>query len=197
MLDTGHTEPRIYVACLASYNNGIMHGRWIDASADVDEMQEQVDEILRASPCPNVTVEHPETGEEVRSAEEFAIHDFDGLPSTLGEYCGLQAVADYTEFIEAVEEAAGADAADLAHAMVENWHSVDQASTEIDNFAGIFSTFREYADEAADELIACHTADGTAPQMLINYFDYESYARDLAHDMTVLDMPSGVAIFHA
>jgi hypothetical protein len=23
--------PKIYVACLASYNNGILHGKWIDA----------------------------------------------------------------------------------------------------------------------------------------------------------------------
>jgi Antirestriction protein (ArdA) len=25
------TEPRIYVACLAAYNNGYLHGAWIDA----------------------------------------------------------------------------------------------------------------------------------------------------------------------
>ena len=28
-----HTEPpRIYVACLAAYNNGILHGAWIEAT---------------------------------------------------------------------------------------------------------------------------------------------------------------------
>jgi antirestriction protein len=26
------TEPRIYVACLAAYNNGNLHGAWIDAT---------------------------------------------------------------------------------------------------------------------------------------------------------------------
>lgn len=26
---------RFYAACLASYNNGVLHGRWIDASSDV------------------------------------------------------------------------------------------------------------------------------------------------------------------
>lgn len=26
--------PRIYVACLAAYNNGSLHGRWIDADQD-------------------------------------------------------------------------------------------------------------------------------------------------------------------
>lgn len=46
MFDMTHT-PRIYVACLASYNNGRMHGEWIDATADADEMQAEVDRILR------------------------------------------------------------------------------------------------------------------------------------------------------
>lgn len=28
------SDNRIYVACLASYNNGVLHGKWIDATAD-------------------------------------------------------------------------------------------------------------------------------------------------------------------
>lgn len=215
------TTPRFYAACLASYNNGALHGVWIDASTDTDEMQEQVDAMLRASKFPNVTVDCPRCEGDgtvdaidaddtdpptctrcngkgtVPSAEEIAIHDYDGLPSTLGEYASLQDIADYVEFIEAVEETGTADPAELAQAMVENWHSVEYAKSEIDNYAGTFDTFREYADEAADEMIACHTADGNAPQMLINHFDYESFARDLAMEMTVLDVSDGVAIFHA
>ena len=27
-------EPRIYVACLAAYNNGHLHGAWIDAAQE-------------------------------------------------------------------------------------------------------------------------------------------------------------------
>ena len=27
-----NTKPRIYVACLAAYNNGILHGAWIEAT---------------------------------------------------------------------------------------------------------------------------------------------------------------------
>lgn len=212
--------PKIYVACLASYNNGVLHGRWIDASSDVDAMQEEVNAILRESKFPNVTVECVDcvgdgwvytdgsveretatcetckgTGT-VPSAEEFAIHDFDGLPSTLGEYCSLQEIADYVEFIEACEDMDSANAADLAAAMVENWHSVEDAKEAIDRFCGVFDTFRDYADDAADEMIACHSAGGTVPQALVNYFDYEAWARDLAMEMTVLDIPGGVAVFH-
>ncbi|MEO0467721.1 MAG: antirestriction protein ArdA, partial [Pseudomonadota bacterium] len=51
--------PRIYVACLAAYNNGRLHGRWIDAT-DPHEVWQQVSAMLAASPEPD--------------AEEWAIH---------------------------------------------------------------------------------------------------------------------------
>jgi len=54
--------PRIYVACLASYNNGVLHGAWIDAVQDADALQAEVATMLRASPYPNVTVDCPNCG---------------------------------------------------------------------------------------------------------------------------------------
>lgn len=33
---SGNT-PRIYAACLAAYNSGRLHGRWIDATQDPEE----------------------------------------------------------------------------------------------------------------------------------------------------------------
>ena len=53
---------RIYVADLAAYNAGYLHGVWIDASQDLEDIQAQVDTMLAASP--------------VKGAEEYAIHDF-------------------------------------------------------------------------------------------------------------------------
>jgi antirestriction protein len=47
---------RIYVACLASYNNGVLHGKWIDATSCADDMQAEINEMLRASKFPNVRV---------------------------------------------------------------------------------------------------------------------------------------------
>ena len=57
-------RPRIYVACLAAYNNGCLHGRWIEATTP-DEIWEQVRAMLADSPEPD--------------AEEWAIHDHDGF----------------------------------------------------------------------------------------------------------------------
>lgn len=52
-------DPRIYVACLAAYNNGYLHGAWLSANRDVDEIYAEIQEMLAKSPIEN--------------AEEFAI----------------------------------------------------------------------------------------------------------------------------
>ena len=56
-------KPKIYVACLASYNNGILHGNWIDADIGEDEINEEIQKVLKTSP--------------IEDAEEFAVHDYD------------------------------------------------------------------------------------------------------------------------
>ena len=65
--------PRIYVASLSDYNHGSLHGDWLDADSEPDELDSAIQVILDKSP----------TGE----AEEFAIFDFDGFgPWHLSEY---------------------------------------------------------------------------------------------------------------
>jgi antirestriction protein len=58
---------RIYVADLAAYNNGFLHGVWIDATEDVDAIHEKIAVMRAASP--------------VAGGEEYAIHDFEGFSS--------------------------------------------------------------------------------------------------------------------
>lgn len=197
---------KIYVACLASYNNGRLHGEWIDADSDADVMREEIARILRESPFPNVTVECPDCeGVDsadctickgkgvVPSAEEWAIHDYDGIPSTFSEYPDLQAIADFVELCEEWEGQIDSDdmAAIAAHIGAEY-----AAEMMRDNFCGIYDSFRDYADESADEMLACHDIKDDNP--LARYFDYESFARDLSFDMTTVELPSGkVAVFHS
>ncbi|KTD66898.1 antirestriction protein [Legionella steelei] len=38
--------PSIYVACLASYSNAILHGVWIDATQSEDDIMEEIWEML-------------------------------------------------------------------------------------------------------------------------------------------------------
>ena len=52
--------PRIYVACLAAYNNGHLHGRWITATFGEAHIHAETQAMLAASP--------------MSDAEEWAIH---------------------------------------------------------------------------------------------------------------------------
>jgi len=73
--------PRIWVASLADYNNGTLHGVWLNAAQDEAELQAAVDTMLAASPLT------AETGE---PAEEWAIHDFQGFgPLRIDEHGSL------------------------------------------------------------------------------------------------------------
>lgn len=179
--------PKIYVACLASYNNGILHGKWIEATSDPDEMRAEIAEMLRSSPCPNITL-----ADGTPSAEEWAIHDFEGLPSNLGEYTSLDTIA---EIVALTEDFSHIDESALM-AIIENFHDPDTARTELDeNFVGIYPSFKDYAYEVADETLNQYPG---LPDFVTNYFDYDAFARDLKHDCTVVDLPNhDVAIFYA
>ena len=43
-------QPKIYIADLAAYNNGYLHGEWVDATLEVEEIEEKIEEILANSP---------------------------------------------------------------------------------------------------------------------------------------------------
>lgn len=55
--------PCVYVACLAAYNNGKLHGQWIDCNQDTADIWAEIEEMLSNSPEPD--------------AEEWAVHDFE------------------------------------------------------------------------------------------------------------------------
>lgn len=59
-------RPAIYVATLNDYNNGILHGAWIDALLPTEEIERRIADVLTTSPTAL------RTGE---PAEEWAIHD--------------------------------------------------------------------------------------------------------------------------
>ena len=241
------TNIRFYAADLAAYNNGVLHGVWIDADTDVDVMQDEINAMLRKSPYPNVTVPDYEataraagwsddrnaampthkndvgywvkpgkydsdgeltgydnaelvcvgeglTALQVPSAEEWAMHDMEGLPKFFGEYSGLSAVADYMEL---AEEQGSIDSEDL-RAIVDDYGSVEDAKSALeDNFCGIYESFKDYAEETADEQMACYGKTKEV-EWLTRYFDYDAFARDLKMDMHTIELPSGdVAVFHA
>jgi antirestriction protein len=78
-------SPKIYVACLAAYNCGYLHGAWIDVSnATKGDIEAEIYNVLAQSPC--------------QQAEEWAIHDdedFGGI--RLSEYSSIDDVLSAVE----------------------------------------------------------------------------------------------------
>jgi antirestriction protein len=98
-------EPRIYVASLADYNAGRLHGRWLDATLTPEELQEGIQAMLARSPEP--------------VAEDWAIHDHDGFAGIrLDEFESLdtisrlgQGLAEHGPAFAGLVELLGADEA--------------------------------------------------------------------------------------
>ena len=163
------TEIRIYVACLAAYNNGVLHGLWIDALQGVDAIQEEVAAMLAASPIPN--------------AEEWAIHDyegFEGLP--LSEHQGFESVTQLAVFIH--------EHGLLGAKLLEYFGGdLDDASRAIEErYFGEYSSVADFTQESTDN---AHDI----PEALQFYIDYEAMARDWEiSDLLVIE--TGFEQFH-
>lgn len=172
---------KIYVACLAAYNAGRLHGEWIDATSDAAEMGEAIAAMLAKSPVPG--------------AEEYAIHDYDGFPD-MGEFPGLDAIAETAGLVDFVERVTDQVVSPAAFkAIADNWHGdARDIRDAFGRWVGLFDTWRDYADEIADLYIG--ETSGAAAEYVAQYFDYEYHAADLAHYYTVVETPDGVAVFH-
>jgi len=163
------TGPRIYVACLAAYNNGCLHGRWIDADQDKEAIQADVAAMLKASPIPG--------------AEEWAIHDYEGFEGAeLSEYSGIDRVVELAAFI-AEHGALGGKV--LAHFGGD----IDQAKDAFDDYAGRYRSLADYAQELTEE-----TTD--IPPTLVHYIDYEAIARDMELNGDVFTVELGFEDVH-
>lgn len=147
------TDTRIYVACLSSYNAGVLHGRWIDAAQDVDAIEAEIAEMLAES-------KH-------KPAEDWAIHDTDGLPD-IGEWECLERVSELACAIDVHGDA-----------VAEYWAYDEPPDGELldrftEAYCGQWDSERSYAEHLADE--GCF---GDIPPHLVAYIDYDAMARDL------------------
>ncbi len=145
--------PRIYVRCLASYNAGILHGEWIDAT-DADEIREAIQNMLSESREP--------------IAEEWAIHDYENFGSLhLSEFEDIDRVGELGAMIQehGAAFAAFANHVGVVHATEESFQ---------DAFCGEWESERAYAENLFDELYLHEVPEHTQ-----SYIDYDSFARDL------------------
>ena len=145
------TEPRIYIADLAAYNNGILHGIWVDATQDLDITQDDINAMLAASPEPN--------------AEEYAIHDYDDFAGyRISEYESLQTVHEVALLIE--------EHGELGAKLLDYYAEIADAQKAItEQYQGVFASLEDYARQFTE---SC----GEVLPNLEYYIDYKRMGRD-------------------
>ena len=151
-MKTTQTTPKVYVACLAAYNNGILHGSWIDANQDVESIHDAIKDMLASSPIAN--------------AEEWAIHDYEG-------FCGLR-LSEYESIEKVAEMAAMIEEHGEAWAKFAEYEGIEYATLERfeEAYAGEWNSEEDFAESLASETMEI-------PKHLEFYIDYEKLARDL------------------
>ncbi|WP_100480539.1 antirestriction protein ArdA [Mycobacteroides abscessus] len=166
--------PAIYVASLADYNNGKLHGAWIDAAREPEAIYTDINAMLAQSREEN--------------AEEFAIHDYDQFGTCrISEFDSIEKVSRIACGIKEHGEAFAA------------WADAYESDPEcLDDFSDVHLGHHEstqaFAEQMADDL--GYTDElAKLPESLRPYvhFDSAALARDmeLAGDIHVASNPSG------
>lgn len=161
--------PRIYVACLAAYNNGHLHGNWIDADQDAEAIQSDIAVILAASPIPH--------------AEEWAIHDYEGFEgAAIEEYSGIEKVAKLAAFVT--------EHGELGGKLLANFNGdIEDAEAAFEDYAGEHKSLAEFAQDLIEQTTQI-------PENLVNYVDYDAIARDMELNGDVFTIELGFESVH-
>ena len=147
-----HPHPRIYVACLAAYNNGHLHGVWIDAVQEPERIQEEVDAMLAASP--------------INGAEEWAIHDAEGFGNVvINESDSFARISVFADFIN--------EHGEIGTALLDHYSGdLEEAYETMDGrYLGAYGSLEDYMQELTEETT-------NIPRALRHYINYRAMGRD-------------------
>jgi antirestriction protein len=160
---------QIYVACLAAYNNGILHGEWIDLNQPLDDVWRTISTMLKTSPIPD--------------AEEWAIHDYEGFEGyDLGEYEGIQRAYALAQFI--------LEHGKLGGLLLDFMNGdLNEAENALQNYMGEFRCLADYAEQLTQDTISI-------PEHLAYYIDYEAMARDMDFNGDVFTLQTAFEEVH-
>lgn len=178
--------PKVWIACLASYNAGRLVGEWADAT-DIDEMYAARDRVaVQAVKEAKEAKEYPVYFGE---PEEFAIHDYDNfgsLASTLGEYPSWEKVAKIGAMIEehgapmlawleTLDEVDDVEEGDFEQHFRGEWDSEEAYAMETVCEIG-------FSDVPAQVWTSSYASDDERINVfdeLSSYLDWESIAREM------------------
>jgi antirestriction protein len=172
-LDEDH--PQIWVGSLSDYNNGVLHGEWLDAARDADEVHADIQRMLEASPT---AAKYGDV------AEEWGIFDNEGFgPLQVGEHDSISFV---TAVARGIAEHGPAFAA---------WADVMENEELLDGFQeaylGEFDSLEAYAEQLIDDLGYTQLLDDTLPEHVRRYVEINTAG--LAQDMW---LGGGLHVYH-
>lgn len=211
-------ECRIYVACLASYNNGRLHGAWIDCDGkDAAEISAEINAMLATSPYPNVIRRKCEdcgayfdiSGErgdisecpdcescnvsaKFDSAEEFAIHDSEGFYGIVKESTSIDDVASLSEILMGCDDDRRIG---LLWLIDDVGYTIRDAIEKCDDVRAYSSNAFDILTDYAESFVSdCYSESELG--VLSSYIDYSKLARDmlLGGDIAEFDGPDGSVI---
>jgi antirestriction protein len=163
-------ERKIFLGCLACYNEGRIIGQWLNLDEyDYEELEEKAKTIVKESPCVY--------------GEEYDIQDFEGFYKLLkGSSPSLNDIWTAHEALKLIEEET--DDIDLFMEFVELEGyddlilagNADQVLNRFgDKYLGSWKTLEEWAYDFMEDTYFSHEK---VPDVIKNYFDYQAYARD-------------------
>jgi len=163
-------NPTIYVACLASYNNGIRYGIEFDATLSPDDMLGLIGDMLKNSP--------------IEGAEEWEVQNYEdfGLLNTyrVGD---LQHIHDIACFL--IEHG------DLGVELLNNFRcDVEYANRLMDEkYIGEYDSMEDYAMELCYDHY-------DIPEFIAYHVDCKAMALELSYDLLEIEVGDKVHLFH-
>lgn len=155
-------SPKVWVECLASYNAGESVGRWVNVPETVEEMQEEINKVLKSSRQP--------------FAEEWAFHCHEYFePFEVSEWESLDSLVKKANIIKQIDDIEAFKHWDFDNHDFESMSEEEIIEAFQDEFLGVYEDEEDFAYYDMNE---CNDI----PQHLSYYIDYSAYWRDLNHD---------------
>lgn len=183
------TDRNIWISTFGLYNEGLLIGKWFDL--DADDVPTHAEDFIAAM-SPKLDKIRPDV-----IGEEVWCFDAEGFP--VNEEMSPEAAVKFHEAIGfQVERSCHSEEAIYAKLRLNGGYLPEMTNEMddpyfMDGYEGYWDSFRDYADQLADEMLDCHQF--ATDDMLRNYFDYEMFARDLEHDHSIEEDDGGVHVF--
>ncbi|MEQ9324219.1 MAG: antirestriction protein ArdA [Polyangiaceae bacterium] len=161
------SDHRIYVACLAAYNAGRLHGAWIDVDPDdPDALHQAIAAMLAASP--------------IAGAEEWAIHDYEMGGLKVHEHEELSDVLAMARLLDEHGELVGM----LARSYSDQLSDIARMAP---HYLGAFDRLADWAEQWLEDTGSLDEV----PERWRPYLDFDAWARDAELNGDVIAVEDG------